>query len=240
MHQNSLPEQTENSLDSSLQDVFQQVETIDNKHNLVNVLNQLEHALSTPKKTSSDTFTSILSKLLRRVFTQRIFQLNLHKDASIKSKLLNILNNEAIPRILLYQVILQTLDYLESSPFTEIKLEIERKTWFEEILLAVLLDQENFVKLCKELFEVDISNEFSEILRTVFKFPVRVANYLEGCPPPLKNETFFLRMLQISLEEEDSVKKKKEQYYSQFINSLLINGQTGRFLQSNSIFLHID
>jgi len=218
----------------SQQELLQQIETINNKHTLLLALNDTESALSLQGNNLSETFSmGIISKLLHKIFSSRIFQLDLHKDLKIKEKLLTVLNQTNISKVLLYQAILQTLESLKANPLVEIKKEYERRSLFEDLLVNTLLEPEEIERFCIELFKIESSSEFSELIKTVFNLPNRVSNYLEACPNLLKAENFFQTLIKITLSQSESFKKGKSQYYVQFVNSLLINGQTSNSFMCN-------
>lgn len=230
MQSNSLQTFKDSQPSSIIQEILHEIHIIDNKHYLTNALNYLEKAIESHSASIEDiSMTSILSKLLQKAFSLRLFQVSAFKDSDTRSRLLAVLNNPKITRLSLYQaLILQTLPSLQDSPFSEMRLEYERKNLFEEILLGALIDQEHISQLFIELFRDDSGGEFSEILKTILSMPTRVANYLETCPLPIKHENFFSELIEVGLSQEMSFKKAKEEQYAQFVNGLFINGQTSK------------
>jgi len=227
MQENSISKSTDISL--AHQELLQQIETINNKHTLILALTDIESSISLQGSKPSETlFMAIISKLFHKIFSPRIFQLGLHKDLQVKEKLLAVLNLEKISKILLYQAILQALESLNINPLVEAKQDYERKTLFEDILVTTLLEEEEIERFCIELFKIESSSEFSELLKTVFNLTNKVSNYLEACPQLLKAENFFQGLIKICLGQNESFKRGKSQYYLQFINGLFINGQTSK------------
>lgn len=230
MQSNSLQTSKDSQSSSIIQEILHEIHIIDNKHYLINTLNHLEKAIQSHNTAiDSTSMTAILSKLLQKVFSLRLFQVSVFKDSDTRSRLLEVLNNEMIPRLSLYQaLILQTLPSLQDSPFSEMRLEYERKSLFEEILLAALIDREHISLLFSELFGNESTGEFTEILKTILSMPTRVANYLETCPLPIKHENFFLELIEVGFSQEMSFRKAKEDQYAEFVNGLFINGQTSK------------
>ena len=225
MQENLFPDQANH--DTDLDEILAQVQSANSKQGLLSIFEHINTTISQKKVSSSEKYiTSVLSKLLRHVLSQRSFQSSLIQDPQTQEKLIALLNNAHISRLALYQILLPIVDHLEINPLSEVKLAYDRRSFFEEIILSTLIEAESTTKLCNELFQLESIGEFTEILRSLFSFPNRLANYLENCPSPLRQENFFLVLLEASLKQEDSFKRKREQYYTQFVNSLFINGQT--------------
>lgn len=213
-----------------LQSHLHLIDLIDNKHTFITSLKDLNNLLESSTQPFSDTFTiAFISKLFKKLFSTRIFQLGLHQDSQVKTELFEVLNKPNVPKLALYKAILQILEHLSSSSLGDSKLDYDRKGAFEEVLLSTILDPEQLPKLFVQVYSIKLSNEFTEILRTLFNFPNLVSNFLETCPPTLRPENFYKNFMKISLEQENSFKKNKSHYYLQFLNSLFINGQTSIF-----------
>jgi len=213
-----------------LQSHLHTIELIDNKHTLITSLKELNTVISS--QTLSDTFTiALVSKLLKKLFSPRIFQLGLHKDTQVKTDLCELLNKQNISKLSLYKSLLQILEHLSSTSLGDSKMDYDRRGLFEDILIPTLLDPEELPKLFVQVYGIKMSNEFTEILRTLFNFPNLVSNFLETCPPALRPENFYKYFMKISLEQENSFKKNKSHYYLQFLNTLFINGQTRVFAE---------
>jgi len=213
-----------------LQSHLHLIDLIDNKHTFITSLKDLNNLLESSTQPFSETFTiAFISKLFKKLFSTRIFQLGLHQDSQVKTELFEVLNEPNVPKLALYKAILQILEHLPSSSLGDSKLDYDRKGVFEEVLLSTILDPEQLPKLFIQVYSIKLSNEFTEILRTLFNFPNLVSNFLETCPPTLRPENFYKNFMKISLEQENSFKKNKSHYYLQFLNSLFINGQTSIF-----------
>lgn len=220
-------------MSEALLNLFDDLSVSENIHKLAPLITNItEHIEASKQNSTLEKKADLIEKLLRKIFFKEKL-VAAARENEIYSQLVTLMNNQIFKKLDLFGILLRLLELLESEKSSQYKIEFDRKKLYESLVQDTLINYNEFAKFCAETISLSSSDEYNEILNSLFSYPNKVSNYLEGCPQDLKPDNFYISLLHTSIiENKSELREKKFDYFLSMINKLIVNGQSSNLDQS--------